>query len=663
MNEFFHYLIQSSGILAAFYVLYFLFLRNERFFAEIRWFLMMSIVLAVFLPLVKIPYTVLVEASQVNVSSDLSVGDWIAGSIPEVMSDNKTFYSIPVLLMGIYLMVSLVLLIRSGIKVWQIWSMIVGKEFVEKDNCKVILLDEKIPAFSFFGYVVINRGEFENEELRNIFIHEKVHALQKHWIDLLLVEILSIVFWFNPFVWLFQIAIKQTHELLADDGVIARGFGIGQYQAILINQLMGAEVVGLANNFNHSINKKRMIMMSKEKGPKIRRYKLLFMIPVVAAVLVFNMKAIKVHAQEVEIVEIQNSEKVKISGLILAENNKPTAGAAILVENSAVGTVSDSDGKFELEVAKDANIRISFIGFQTRKMAVEDFILNGNIENNYFLKIKMKSQKGAALPSESNDWSSAEKAKKNKFDGNEIFVVVEDMPQFPGGNKAKLEHIAKAIKYPKEAIDKGIKGVVFVRFIVSKSGSIKDVKVIRGVHPLLDKEALRVIEEMPNWIPGKQYGKKVNVAYTLPVRFGTKGKGGVEKVAVTKKDNIVFINGKKAYNMVDDMPKFPGGHLEIQKFLARNTVYPKEAQEKGEQGRVFVSFIVSKDGMVSDPKIVRGVAPSLDKEAIRVVNSMPQWEAGKQDGKPVNVIYTVPINFKLGKGNDASIQIEKVKSE
>ncbi|RKE02501.1 M56 family metallopeptidase [Marinifilum flexuosum] len=663
MNEFFYYLIQSSGILAAFYVLYFLFLRNERFFAEIRWFLMMSIVLAVFLPLVKIPYTVLVEASQVNVSSDLSVGDWIAGSIPEVMSDNKTFYSIPVLLMGIYLMVSLVLLIRSGIKVWQIWSMIVGKEFVEKDNCKVILLDEKIPAFSFFGYVVINRGEFENEELRNIFIHEKVHALQKHWIDLLLVEILSIVFWFNPFVWLFQIAIKQTHELLADDGVIARGFGIGQYQAILINQLMGAEVVGLANNFNHSINKKRMIMMSKEKGPKIRRYKLLFMIPVVAAVLVFNMKAIKVHAQEVEIVEIQNSEKVKISGLILAENNKPTAGAAILVENSAVGTVSDSDGKFELEVAKDANIRISFIGFQTRKMAVEDFILNGNKENNYFLKIKLKSQKGEVLPSEGNDWSSNEKVKKNKFDENEIFVVVEDMPQFPGGNKAKLEHIAKAIKYPKEAIDKGIKGVVFVRFIVSKSGSIKDVKVIRGVHPLIDKEALRVIEEMPNWIPGKQNGKKVNVAYTLPVRFGTNDKGGVEKVAVTKKDNIVFINGKKAYNMVDNMPKFPGGHLEIQKFLARTLVYPKVAQDNGIQGRVFVSFIVNKDGKVSDPKIVRGVDPSLDKEAIRVVNSMPQWEAGKQDGKPVNVIYTVPINFKLGKGNDASIQIEKVKSE
>lgn len=663
MIEFFHYLIQSSGILAAFYVLYFLFLRNERFFIEIRWFLMMSIVLAVFLPLVKIPYTVLVETSQANVSADLSVGEWIAGTLPDTISEKKSLFSIPQLLLGIYISVALVLLIRSSIKVWQIWSMIVGKEFVEKDNCKVILFDEKISAFSFFGYVVINREEFENEALRNIFIHEKVHALQKHWIDLLLVEILSIVFWFNPFVWLFQIAIKQTHELLADDGVIARGFGIGQYQAILINQLMGAEVVGLANNFNHSINKKRMIMMSKEKGPKIRRYKLLLMIPVVAAVLVFNMKANKVHAQEIEIVEIQNSEKVKISGLILAENNKPTAGAAILVENYTVGTVSDSKGKFELEVAKDANIRISFVGFQTRKMAVEDFILNGNKENNYFLKIKMKSQKGEVLPSKGNDWSSAENVKKNKFDGNEIFVMVEDMPQFPGGNKAKLNHITKTIKYPKEAIDKGIKGVVFVRFIVSKSGSIKDAKVIRGVHPLLDKEALRVIEEMPNWIPGKQNGKNVNVSYTLPVRFGTKGKGGVEKVAVTKKDNMVFINGKKAYNMVDDMPKFPGGHLEIQKFLARNTVYPKEAQEKGEQGRVFVSFIVGKDGMVSDPKIVRGVAPSIDKEAIRVVNSMPQWEAGKQDGKPVNVIYTVPINFKLGKGNDASIQIEKVKSE
>ncbi|WP_321515634.1 TonB family protein [Marinifilum fragile] len=623
---------------------------------------MLSIVLAVFLPLVKIPYTVLVEASSVNVLNDLSVDKWITGTIPEGISENRTSYDIPQLLMRIYLSISLVLLIRSSIKVWQIWSMIKGKEFIVKDNCKVILLDEKIPAFSFFGYVVISREEFENEALRNIFIHEKVHALQKHWIDLLLVEILSIIFWVNPFVWLFQIAIKQTHELLADDGVIARGFGIGQYQAILINQLMGAEVVGLANNFNHSINKKRMIMMSKEKSPKIRRYKLLLMIPVVAAVLVFNMKAIKVQAQDVEIVEIQNKETVKISGLILAENNKPTAGVAILVENSTIGTVSDSDGKFELDVVKDANIKISYVGFQTKKMAVEDFILNGNKENNYFLKIKIKSQKGEILPAEGNDWSSKGETKNKKFDPDEVFVIVEKMPQFPGGRTALKKFIKESTVYPKIAKENGIKGRVFVTFIITKEGKIGKTRVVRGVDPSLDKEAIRVIKSMPDWTPGMQNGVAVNVSYTFPVNFGA-GKEKTEILKIKKKDGETFINGKKAFTAVDDMPNFPGGHLEIQKFLARNTVYPKEAQEKGEQGSVFVSFLIDKEGKVSDTKIVRGVAPSLDKEAIRVVNLMPQWEPGKKDGKPVNVLYTVPINFKLGNSNDASIQIEKVKSE
>ncbi len=609
---------------------------------------MLSIVLAVFLPLVKIPYTVLVEASSVNILNDLSVDKWITGTIPEGISENRTSYDIPQLLMRIYLSISLVLLIRSSIKVWQIWSMIKGKEFIVKDNCKVILLDEKIPAFSFFGYVVISREEFENEALRNIFIHEKVHALQKHWIDLLLVEILSIIFWVNPFVWLFQIAIKQTHELLADDGVIARGFGIGQYQAILINQLMGVEVVGLANNFNHSINKKRMIMMSKEKGPKIRRYKLLLMIPVVAVVLFFNMKAIKVQAQDIEIVEVQNNETVKISGLILKENNKPAAGVTIIVENSTIGTISDSEGKFELDVVKDANIIISFVGFQVKKMAVEDFILNGNKENNYFLKIKIKSQKGEILPAEGNDWSSKGATKNKKIDPNEVFVIVEKMPQFPGGQTALKKFIKESTVYPKAAKENGIKGRVFVTTIITKEGKIGKTRVVRGVDSSLDKEAIRVIKSMPDWTPGMQNGIAVNVSYTIPVNFGA-GKEKTETLKIKKKDGETFINGKKAFTLVDDMPKFPGGTSELQKFISRSIIYPKAAQEKGIQGRVFVSFVIDKEGTVSDSRVVRGVAPSLDKEAMRVVNLMPQWKPGKKDGKPVNVVYTVPIIFNLGK--------------
>jgi len=99
--------------------------------------------------------------------------------------------------------------------------------------------------------------------------------------------------------------------------------------------------------------------------------------------------------------------------------------------------------------------------------------------------------------------------------------------------------------------------------------------------------------------------------------------------------------------IVEEMPDFPGGQLALRKFIAQAIKYPVIAQENGIQGKVFVNFVVNKDGSVTAAKIARGVDPSLDKEALRVVNSLPKWKPGKQGGKPVRVSYTVPINFVL----------------
>ncbi len=107
-----------------------------------------------------------------------------------------------------------------------------------------------------------------------------------------------------------------------------------------------------------------------------------------------------------------------------------------------------------------------------------------------------------------------------------------------------------------------------------------------------------------------------------------------------KEDTPVFF-------IVEDMPEFPGGQLALRKFIAQAVKYPVIAQENGIQGKVFVNFVVAKDGSVTNAKIARGVDPSLDKEALRVVNSLPKWKPGKQGGKPVRVSYTVPINFQL----------------
>ncbi len=103
----------------------------------------------------------------------------------------------------------------------------------------------------------------------------------------------------------------------------------------------------------------------------------------------------------------------------------------------------------------------------------------------------------------------------------------------------------------------------------------------------------------------------------------------------------------KVFFIVEDMPEFPGGEMALRQYIANAIEYPVIAQENGIQGKVYVTFVVDKDGSVSDARIARGVDPSLDKEALRVVNTLPKWKPGKQRGKPVRVSYTVPINFVL----------------
>lgn len=110
--------------------------------------------------------------------------------------------------------------------------------------------------------------------------------------------------------------------------------------------------------------------------------------------------------------------------------------------------------------------------------------------------------------------------------------------------------------------------------------------------------------------------------------------------AQTKKNNMV-------YDVVEVMPQYPGGQIAMLKYIMENIKYPKQIMEEGIQGRVTVSFIVEKDGRVSNVRLLRSVQPALDKEAIRVVKSMPKWTPGKHNGKPVRVRFNLPVMFKL----------------
>ena len=120
-----------------------------------------------------------------------------------------------------------------------------------------------------------------------------------------------------------------------------------------------------------------------------------------------------------------------------------------------------------------------------------------------------------------------------------------------------------------------------------------------------------------------------------------------EQVQVQAEDEDTLENGEQVFRVVEVMPKFPGGDAELLKFIAKNVKYPQESQDKGEQGRVICSFVVTKDGTLTNYKVIRGISPALDQEAVRVLRMMPSWTPGTQKGEPVAVKYTVPITFKL----------------
>lgn len=224
---------------------------------------------------------------------------------------------------------------------------------------------------------------------------------------------------------------------------------------------------------------------------------------------------------------------------------------------------------------------------------------------------------------------------------SQVYSKVEQLPEFPGGFDALEQWKKQHIVYPEQAIEGGAEGQVVVRFIIRETGEVTDAEILRSIDPALDKEALRLVNSMPKWKPGQQDGKTVSVRWDEPITFTMPT---AEEIAAMKREQE---ENNKVFDHAEEQPSFPGGQGAFMQWLGENIKYPTEAGENGIQGRVLVSFIVNKTGEISDVRVIRGVDPLLDKEAIRVISSMPNWTPGKQNGTAVNVRYTYPITFRL----------------
>jgi TonB family protein len=191
--------------------------------------------------------------------------------------------------------------------------------------------------------------------------------------------------------------------------------------------------------------------------------------------------------------------------------------------------------------------------------------------------------------------------------------------QMPSPTVDISEYLQKNVKYPPAARAARIQGRVMLNFMIDSMGNIGNIKVVHSVHPLLDSEAVRVIRSMPKWTPGSIPGKRKGTDYTVPIEFR--------------------INGPA--------PQAPKPSVDIKSYIAKSIVYPVNAKQKHIEGVVKVKFVIDTAGKVREPVVTKYLYPSLDSEAVRVITEMPPFTPAMQEGKPVNVYFELPVDFKL----------------
>lgn len=608
------YFVKINIAFILLYGFYRLFFYKDTYFTLRRITLLTFYVLAFSYPLFNIQEWVKVQqqpiAEVIYYYSSVSPEIVVEQTNANVISWGQIINNIALL---IYITVAGCLLIRFII---QLASILRIKRLSKRsviNGIPVYLLPKPAAPFSFFRSIFVYPDSHSEKELEEIFMHECTHVAQWHSIDVIFSELISICCWVNPFVWLLKREVRHNLEYLADNTVIHSGYDSKTYQFHLLGLMHQQSTATLYNNFNVLDLKNRIMMMNKKRSSRMGRAKYLIFLPFAALLLQFcNIDRTK---QESTSETTTEAGSVKVSGTVVDTNGNAIAGANVIVDGTDTGTITDLNGNFELQTDNNATLSVSFINYDKENRSVS------SVQATPTIILKPAGQ------SKSRD---------------QVFTVVEEMPKFPGGEAKLLEFINKGIKYPVTAQEKGIQGRVIASFIVNKDGSVSDVEVVRGVDPLLDTEAVRVISTFPNWEPGKQRGQAVDVKYTVPITFRLSS-GGNETSPTNATDQIKG----DVYTVVEEMPRFPGGEEALLKFINQGIKYPTDAQEGGKQGRVIVSFTVKKDGSVADVEVVRGVYPSLDKEAMRVIGTMPIWEPGKEKGQAVNVRYTVPITFRL----------------
>ena len=546
MGDLLFYLLKSGCYLIIFYLLFKLLMSGTTFFRFNRVTILAGIIGCMFLPLIEFTTqeeTFLTVPLQTIQGIFVEQADgifwdtmfWVRPQVDET-GNMQAINWCPIALGYVYLAGGLFVLCRILLSFYRMFQLIRNGKRRSYGKYKLIVVSEPISSFCWGKYIVVSVSDYSQQSTDGILLHETMHLRYRHTLDLLCMQCLLILYWFNPAIWLLKRELQEVHEFEADNGVLNTGIDATRYQLLLVKKAVGTRLYSMANGFNHSKLKKRITMMLKKKSNPWARLKYLYVLPLAAiAVAAFarpeisseldEISAIKVNdltaimkTEEVKSPEKHPAKEIKVQGQVLEKStNAPVVGANVIIKGTTSGTITDLDGNFVISMPVGATLSVSYINMKTKELTITEKLIGKIKSLKVYLEgeITTKTQEVVVV-----GYGGGEEAS----DEVPVFQVVEEMPEFPGGMGECLKFLGKNIKYPVEAQKAGVQGKVIVQFVVEKDGNIANPKVVRSIDPDLDGEAIRVISIMPKWKPGMQKGQPVRVKYTVPVTFRLDGK-------------------------------------------------------------------------------------------------------------------------------------------
>lgn len=289
MEALFLYLVKSCALLGTFYLAYYFLLRKETFFNSNRWFLLLGLVTSILMPLVTFKKIVWVDPIPESDWSEIPVN--IVAPAQAGIAIDWFIVAALVYAAGIF-----IFFIKFLFDFGSLVKTLKGQPIRQQADFKFVDVKHNVSPFSYFNYIVYNSELYSESELENILEHEKVHCEQKHSADVLIARLFCILFWFNPFAWLYKKAMLQNLEFIADSEALKNISDKKAYQITLLKVTTHDNCVEITNHFYQSLIKKRIIMLNKNQSKKWNSWKYVLIVPVLVAFMFYFQ--IKVIAQE-----------------------------------------------------------------------------------------------------------------------------------------------------------------------------------------------------------------------------------------------------------------------------------------------------------------------------------------------------------------------------